>query len=103
TEKKYTLNSLAKELNTNSTYLSKVINSSMQVNFSNYLNNLRVEYAIEKLAKSEKFRSYTIKAIAEESGFSTAQSFSTAFYKITGIYPSYFIKRLNKDNAAGKL
>lgn len=103
TEKKYTLNSLAKELNTNSAYLSKVINSSMQVNFSNYLNNLRVEYAIEKLAKSEKFRSYTIKAIAEESGFSTAQSFSTAFYKITGIYPSYFIKRLNKDNAAGKL
>ncbi|WP_416337329.1 helix-turn-helix domain-containing protein [Galbibacter sp. EGI 63066] len=81
------MNSLAKELNTNSTYLSKVINNSKQINFSNYINNLRIEYAIEKLTGSEQFRAYTIQAIAEESGFGTAQSFSSSF----------FIKQLKKE------
>jgi AraC-like DNA-binding protein len=35
-------------------------------------------------------------AIAEEIGFNNAQTFSSAFYKKTGIYPSYFINQLNK-------
>ncbi len=94
---KYTLTSLAKELNTNSTYLSKIINETKQINFANYLNDLRVEGAIERLTKEKKFRAYTIKTIANEVGFNTAQSFSLAFYKKTGIYPSYFIKKIDSQ------
>lgn len=93
-KKKYTLNSLAKELNTNSNYLSKIINEHKQMNFSNYLNNLKIDFAIIKLTENSKFREYTIKAIAEECGFKTQQSFSAAFYKKTGIKPSYFIKQM---------
>lgn len=92
--KKYTLNSLAKKLKTNTTYLSKIINEYKKDNFANYLNNLRVDFAIEKLKNDKKFRSFTIQAIANEVGFNTAQSFSNAFYKKTGIHPSYFIKNL---------
>ena len=95
TLKKYTLNSLAKEIQTNSSYLSKVINVTKKISFANYLNNLRIDYAIDKLSKDKQFRSYTIKAIAECSGFNTAQSFTNAFYKKTGIYPSYFIRRID--------
>lgn len=95
--KNYTLNSLAKEINTNSTYLSKVINLTKGENFTNYMNNLKVEYAIQKLKNDSTIRSYTIKAISEECGFNTAQSFSKAFHKKTGIYPSYFVKKLNKE------
>lgn len=94
TKKQYSLNDLAKELNTNSSYLSKIINSSKQVNFTNYLNQLRIEYAIEKLKTDSLFRNYTIQAIAEESGFNKAQSFSTAFKKETGISVTYFINQL---------
>ncbi len=97
TKKKYTLNSLAKELNTNSSYLSKVINETKGIGFAQYLNNLRINFAVDKLLKDERFRSYTIKAIAEDSGFNTAQSFTNAFLKETGIYPSYFIKRIKDD------
>ncbi|MGG8497427.1 helix-turn-helix domain-containing protein [Tenacibaculum sp. TC6] len=97
TKKKYTLNSLAKELNTNSSYLSKVINATKGIGFAHYLNNLKINFAIDKLSKDERFRSYTIKAIAEDSGFNTAQSFTNAFLKETGIYPSYFIKRMEDD------
>jgi len=93
-KKKYTLPQLAKELNTNGTYLSKVINEVKQVNFSNYLNQLRIEYAIEQITNNSRFREYTIKAIAEECGFKTQQSFSAAFYKKTGIKPSFFIRQL---------
>ncbi|WP_420574478.1 helix-turn-helix domain-containing protein [Kordia sp.] len=93
-KKKYTLPQLAKELNTNGTYLSKVINETKKVNFSNYLNQLRIEYAIEQITNNSIFREYTIKAIAEECGFKTQQSFSAAFYKKTGIKPSFFIRQL---------
>jgi AraC-like DNA-binding protein len=94
----YTLNSLAKELKTNSTYLSKIINSSKKVNFSNYLNKLRIEYSIDKLKTNKSFRNYTIQAIAEEVGFNKAQSFSTAFQKETGISITYFIKQIKENN-----
>jgi AraC-like DNA-binding protein len=93
----YTLNSLAKELKTNSSYLSKIINSSKQVNFSNYLNKLRIEYAIQKLTTDKTIRNYTVQAIAEDVGFNKAQSFSTAFQKETGISITYFIKQINNN------
>ncbi len=92
-----TLVELAKKLDTNTTYLSKYINIKTSNNFSQYLNRLRVEYAIEKLKTDSRLRSFTIKAIAEEIGFGTAQSFSKAFYQETGIYPSYYIKKLSND------
>jgi len=96
--KTYTLNSLSKELNTNSSYLSKVINVTRETNFTQYLNDLKIDFTVNKLSSDRRFRSYTIKAISEESGFNNAQSFSAAFHKKTGIYPSYFIKRLNNEN-----
>lgn len=96
TKKKYTLNSLAKEINTNSSYLSKVINYNKNTNFANYINNLRIDYAVDRLTKDARFRKFTIKAISEESGFNSNQTFSIAFQKRTKLKPSYFIKQLEK-------
>ena len=39
---------------------------------------------------------YIIKAIAKEIGFNTSEAFSKSFYKNTGIYPSFFLKELDK-------
>lgn len=100
TKNKYTLHTLAKELNTNSVYLSKIINSTKEINFTNYLNNLRVDFAVKKLKEDKRFRAFTIKAIAEEVGFNSAQTFSAAFRKKTGIYPSYFVKQLESYQKA---
>ncbi|WP_299885225.1 AraC family transcriptional regulator [uncultured Lacinutrix sp.] len=96
-EKGLTLNSISKELSTNSSYLSKIINHYKEQSFSNYLNSLRINYAINELKYNIKFRNYTINAIAQEVGFKTAESFSKSFFKEKGIYPSYFIKQLNKS------
>ncbi|WP_024768286.1 helix-turn-helix domain-containing protein [Aquimarina macrocephali] len=91
-----TTGELAKKLQTNSKYLSKIINTYKKKSFSVYINELRIEYVIEKLKNESKFRLYTIKAISREIGFNTTEAFSKSFYKKTGIYPSYFIKQLEK-------
>jgi AraC-like DNA-binding protein len=92
------LNEMAKLFETNSTYLSKVINLKKGKNFSQYLNDLRVDFAVEELKENSTFRKYTIKAIANECGFKSAESFSKSFYKRNGIYPSYYLKQLQQQN-----
>lgn len=92
------LQALANKVNTNTNYLSKVINHHKNTTFSNYINNLRINYTVERLKTDSLLRKYTIKAIANEVGFKNAESFSKAFYKFTEIKPSYFIKELEKTN-----
>ncbi len=92
-----TLNSLAKELKTNANYLSKIVNANKHKSFSHYINDLRIEYVVTQLKSNPTFRKYTVKAIANEIGFKSPDAFSKAFYKSTGIYPSYFIKQLEKQ------
>jgi len=87
---------LAKLLKTNTNYLSKTINHYKEKNINVYLNDLRVDYAIRRLKEDSKFRNYTIKAIAKEIGFKSSETFSKTFYKKTGIYPSFFIKQIEK-------
>ena len=91
-----TLDSLSKKIETNSNYLSKVINFHMNKNFSVYLSNLRINYIVEALKEQPKLRKYTIKAIAFEIGFNNVKSFTDAFYKQTKIHPSYYIRELKK-------
>ncbi|WP_298510627.1 helix-turn-helix domain-containing protein [uncultured Kordia sp.] len=94
-----TQNNVASSLKTNSTYLSKVVNSIKNKNFTNYINDLRIEYAINELQNNKQFRAYSVKAIAFEIGFKSSQSFSNAFIKKTGIKPSIFINEIKKRNS----
>lgn len=87
---------LAKEFETNSRYLSNIINEYKKKSFSQYINDLRIDYAIKILQEDSRLRKYSISALANEFGFNTAESFSNGFYKRTGIKPSYFIKELGK-------
>ncbi|WP_299767373.1 helix-turn-helix domain-containing protein [uncultured Dokdonia sp.] len=95
---KLTLHNLADNFGTNNSYLSKVINHYKKTSFSTYIKQLRVAYAFNKLKSDATFRKYTIKAIGQTCGFKTAESFSKTFFKIYGIYPSYFIKQIEKIN-----
>ncbi|WAC01797.1 helix-turn-helix domain-containing protein [Lacinutrix neustonica] len=94
--KDLSLNNLAKDFNTNSVYLSKIVNHYKGLSFSNYLNDLRLEYCLEQLNSNHQLRAYTIKAISSEVGFSNSESFSKAFYNKTGIKPSFYVTELNK-------
>ncbi len=89
-----TIQKVATTLNTNSKYLSKIINEYKGKSFVQYINDFRIEYAIIQLKNDSKLRNYTIQALAIEFGFNNAESFSKAFYKKNEIKPTYFIKEL---------
>lgn len=95
-QKNITVDALAKKMGTNRDYLSKAVNEIKDKNFSQYINELRINYIVEELRNNEKLRKFTISAIADEIGFNNSESFSNAFKKVTGTLPSYYIKRLNK-------
>lgn len=89
-----TIQILADKLETNSKYVSKIVNIYKDKTFVKYINDLRIEHAIVQLQQDGKLRNYTIQALALEFGFNSAESFSAAFYKKNGIKPTYFIKEL---------
>lgn len=89
---------LSQSFETNSKYISKIVNYYSKKSLTNYLNDLRIDYVVQELQQNKSLRKYTINAISEEIGFNNAESFSKAFYKKTGIKPSYFIKELEKKN-----
>lgn len=99
-QKEYFLNqdcnsyNVAKKINTNTSYLSKVINSHYGKNFNTYINDLRINYAIVRLKNDVFFRSFSIQAIAEEVGYKSADSFTKYFKKDTGLNPSFYIKNI---------
>ena len=89
------LDSLAKSLNTNSSYLSSVINSYKGKSLPNYLNDLRIDYAIKQIAKNKGLlSSLTIAGAAQEFGYNNEQAFSLAFKRRTGTTVSVFIKEM---------
>ncbi|WP_420570672.1 tetratricopeptide repeat protein [Kordia sp.] len=93
----YTIAWLAKKMNTNSSYVSIIINNYKQKKFPEYIAELRIDYATKRLREDRKFRAFTIRSIAQEVGYKSPEVFSKAFKKINGIYPSYFIKMLENQ------
>jgi len=89
---------VAKKIKTNTSYLSKVINSHYQKNFNTYINDLRINYAVLRLKNNKQFRQYSIQSIAEEVGYKSADSFTRYFKKHTGLNPSFYIKKLNDQS-----
>lgn len=87
---------LASQLDTNTKYLSEVINRQKGKNFNSYINELRVNYIIEKLKTEPVYFNYKVSYLAEESGFSSHSSFATVFKSVTGISPTKFMELLQK-------
>ncbi len=96
-ENQISLSDVAKIVNTNSKYLSKIINSYKGKNFTTYINDLRIDYLIDRIQHDPVYQKYTINAIATEGGFSNPQAFYRVFKKRTGLKPGYFIKKVKQD------
>ena len=89
-----TINSLAHDLGVNRTALSNAINSTGS-NFSTYLNQYRVSYAIKELSSG---KAKSVEDVAAEAGFNNSRTMRNAFKSITGLYPSYFLNKQSKAN-----
>ena len=84
-EKRYdedlSLQDIADELNMASSYVSKLIKKEMNVNFTQYLNSVRLEKAKELLEKTDK----TVAEIAGLTGYRDEKYFMRIFKKEIGI------------------
>lgn len=87
---------LCKKLNTNRTYLSRVINEEFGLSFSDFINQYRVAYARELLMRDKDER-FSHTHIAEQSGFGSLSSFNRAFRKELGLTPGEYRKSLKQQ------
>lgn len=82
---------LAKMLKTNTRYLSAVVNSRFNMNFSCLLNEYRIKDALRLLA-DKKNATKNVEEISAMVGFANRQSFYAAFYRIVGKTPNGYRK-----------
>ena len=83
---------LAKELKTNTRYLSAVINSRFGMNYSCLLNEYRIKDALHLLI-DKRYLDKNVEEISAMVGFANRQSFYAAFYKNVGETPNSYRKR----------
>ena len=96
----YTAKKLASEINTNTRYISAVVNVKFGMNYSNFVNKYRIEDAVKVLA-NKQFRDLTMDEVSEMVGFANRQSFYAAFYRMKKITPhTYKNQALAKAVAA---
>lgn len=88
----YSAKDLAKELKTNTRYLSAVINSRFGMNYSCLVNEYRIKDAMHLLV-DKRYADKNIEEISALVGFSNRQSFYAAFYKNVGETPNGYRKR----------
>ena len=85
-----TLEEVANYVGLNSTYFSILFKKETGLNFSHYINKLRIEQAKHLLKTS----SLPLVAIAEETGFESQSYFSKVFKQLTGSTPKQFRETL---------
>ena len=83
------LDTVADKLEINKSYLSRIINSELEISFTDYVNELRIQEAKNYMANPE-FKDYTLISIGLEAGFNSKSAFNSAFKKFAGMTPSEF-------------
>lgn len=88
----YSAKDLAKELKTNTRYLSAVVNSRFGMNYSCLLNEYRIKDALHMLV-DKRYADKNVEEISAMVGFANRQSFYAAFYKNVGETPNGYRKK----------
>lgn len=82
------ISDIATRLNTNRTYISRLVNNTYNMSFSDYINTLRIDYAEQYLIHNKGAKQTDIAAAC---GFPNASSFNNIFKKITGVTPKIWL------------
>ena len=93
----YALEELAKALFSNKAYISKMINSTTGLNFSQFMNRYRVNYARELYANDMDLK---VKDLSDMSGFHSQVSFNMAFRLFYDITPGAWCKEYKDMHTA---
>ena len=84
---------ISRQLNTNRTYVSKLVNVYYGMPFRDYLNHLRIEYAKQLMADEPDA---VIDYISVKSGFQSSTQFIRKFRELEGLTPTAWKSTLRK-------
>ncbi|AUC14477.1 hypothetical protein BTO06_04670 [Tenacibaculum sp. SZ-18] len=90
----FSINTIAKMANTNSTYISFVFNKYHEATFKQYYTKKKIAYAVDLLKNDNAYTKFSIEGLANEVGYTSASSFTRAFKKEMNVTPSIYIKEL---------
>lgn len=96
TQNDLTLNLIAEQLHISQSYLTRIIKQKTGVNFTDYLNKLRINMAINLLL--DKDNDYTINDISNMVGYSSQHYFSRAFKNYMGLSPNQYRNKNSTNN-----
>lgn len=82
-QEQLTLETLSRELHVNKSYLSSIFSGRLHLNFRQYLNRFRVEYASRLMKETH----CPLTEIWADAGFNSQRSFNRAFSEIMGTTP----------------
>lgn len=92
----FTLNALAKTIESNTAYVSRAINNQYHKNFRTFVNEKRIHIVMKRMG-DEKYSKFSIQGIAESVGFKSVSNFNSTFKKVTGMTPSQYQKLSSKE------
>lgn len=96
TSSEFTLDYLSVIVDSNTSYVSQVINESFGKNFNTLLGEARVKIACQRLRSHSAYGNFTVEGIAIGLGFKSRSNFVNVFKKVTGLTPSEF-RKLGKE------
>jgi YesN/AraC family two-component response regulator len=89
---------LAGEMNTNTKYLTEIINKYKSKNFNLYINEQRINYIISLMESDLSYLNYKLSYLADIGGFSSHSAFTTVFKTVTGLSPNAYIQQLKSKS-----
>jgi AraC-like DNA-binding protein len=92
-KKEFTLSQMSFDLKIPERFLSNYFNKELEITFSEWRKNLRIDHVCDLLEQGES-KHLTIEAISANAGFASRSKFIDAFKERKGVTPSAFIKSI---------
>lgn len=93
-DKDISLTDIANHFSLSESYISKLLKSSLDINFKAYVNKLKVKKAKELLSQGN----YKVNEVATIIGCNNANTFIRIFKQYEGVSPGEYVKSINKLN-----
>ena len=92
TKPNYNLTLFSVQLGINPQRISLVLNRKLNLNYNQWINNMRIKELLRLYEEDESIKQYTLEAAGRRVGFSSRSTFINAFKNVTGKTPSAYYK-----------
>lgn len=92
------INMVSEKLGICTSYLSRYLNRHQKMSFTTYINQYRIEYALELMKRH--MQGYTMEYIAQNAGFNNRTTFYRAFKKEKGMAPTQYLELIEENAKA---